>query len=429
MVGFLGALALVAGAASVVVPRAERAALPGASVLEGRRAAVLVGRKNTSFRAYAAHGGKVEPIPFQVDERDPRDRWIAERGPHPNLDDAVGVFDDNDGIVFMNSDLGDRALPRALPKGASRWAEVRIGTSERPLGWIYVGTFAEPPPPSGTDLVRYDAARNRAYGQSYAIGIDAPLPTHVGFVDRLGELGENHLGALRVRGEARILGNLIRLKRTEEDIQATIYSHKDGPVRAIRRGQYWIRLPLGFRARGKVDLLFYRDFVAGEAIAKIRIPPRLVPADGDLTAYFDFIGLDGARLLAGGDGPAPIVDGKMSRGEVAARGDSRTSATLLLPDGRAFLLAIRREGALAKLDQSLFYEDRARDGKAPGGRPSFGFQLSGVGRLETGEHKITVTGMILPNGDPEVIRLATRMLLEPPSVAASELAVGTVESR
>ena len=59
----------------------------------------------------------------------------------------------------------------------------------------------------------------------------------------------------------------------------------------IRRGRYWVPLPLGFRTSGRVDLIFYRDFIEGISFLKVKLSLRLVLADGELQAYFDFLDL------------------------------------------------------------------------------------------------------------------------------------------
>ncbi|MGH7803202.1 MAG: hypothetical protein ACREQJ_02560, partial [Candidatus Binatia bacterium] len=274
-------------------PRAAAAELLGATEIDGKLAPALRRVKTASIRVYAFSGSTARPIPFQVDERDHRNRWVIDHGPKPNRDDSPGVFDENDAVVFSNRDLGAIGEQSALPAGAERWLEVRLGGAEKPLGFAYVGVFATPPalaPDPGQ--VRYDWGRDRVFARRYALGFDGPLPNHIAFVDRVGDWGENRLSAVRARGEARLFGGLITIARDESAIEVEREGYRAGPVRAIRRGNYWIRLPLGFKARGRVDLIFYADFVAVRAVAKIKIPPSLVPGDGEMTAAFDFRSLD-----------------------------------------------------------------------------------------------------------------------------------------
>ena len=390
---------------------AARAALLGATEIDGKQAPTLRNVRTSAIRVYAFTGTSAKPIPFQVDERDHRQRWVIDRGPEPNRDDSPGVFDENDAVVFLNRDLGTNAPASALPAGAERWLEVRIGDAVKPLGFAYVGVFAKQAPAIGPDpgYVRYDWGLDRVFGQRYAVGFDGPLPNHIAFVDRLGDWGENRLEAVRARGEARLFGGLITIQRDESAIEVEREGYRAGPVRAIRRGNYWIRLPLGFRARGRVDLLFYPDFVAVRAVAKIKIPPSLVPGDGEMTAAFDFHSLDGSRLVLDGVTADGTVDGVMSESEKKLRNREGKWTGMLFPNGEAFMLAVDLEGALRRLEQRLVYDD----GEARR-RPRVGFSLSKVSRLETGEHPLNVVVVLLD--DAKRAAEAAAAVLSPPAV-------------
>ncbi len=60
--------------------------------------------------------GRFEPIPFQIDERDQRNRWALDQGPQPKLDDSPGVFDENDVLVADASRPRPRGSLAQLPK-------------------------------------------------------------------------------------------------------------------------------------------------------------------------------------------------------------------------------------------------------------------------------------------------------------------------
>src|SRR5262249_1102394 len=151
----------------------------------------------------------------------------------------------------------------------------------------------------------------RVYGERYALEFQAPLPTHVAFVDRLGEFGTNVVAGVHSVGDVRFLGGLIQLHRTDADIQMERLGYRRGPVRVIRPGRHWVPLALGFRTSGRVDLLFHRDFIEGTTLLKVKIAPSLVVADGKVEAYFDFLDLTGARVLVDDEQSEP-VDGRMT---------------------------------------------------------------------------------------------------------------------
>ncbi len=393
---------------------------PLATDVSGSLADALLKRPVGSVRVYAFRGKSASAIPFQVDERDRKDRFVTDHGPSPARDDSPGVFDANDVDVFMNRDLGGRRTKAALPAGAHAWVEVRVGAEASPLGWAYVGTFDDPPPvgPKVADYGRYEPKADEIFAERYAIRFGAPLPTFLSFVKGQGRTGDNVLNGVRALGEARILANLFRIVRTDKDLEAEVQGWRDGPVRVIRSSKYWIRLPLGFKARGKVDVLLYRDFVEGRAKVNIRIPPRLVPADGVLTVNFDFRGLEGSRVQAiGGVLEGQTVDGRMTDLEREfGKRSTRWSALHLPQGGQAFLLATRLGGSLQRLEQKVYFDDSAETTA----RPAFGFRFSGINRLDTGDQDLAVAAVLLDGATPADVSQAANLYLNTPEIAVTE---------
>jgi hypothetical protein len=413
----------VACHAAAAEPKAAKSgsgsARVGVSEVVGANAKPLLGRATSSIRVYAFHDGVPSIIPFQVDERDQRDHWADDAGPQPVRDDKPGVFDENDVVVFMNRDLGAKGDASKLPPGAAAWLETRVGPKEAPFGYAYVGTFDSPPtlPSDLHDYARYDPRADAVFAERYAVRFGGPLPTELEIPSGPGQMTPNVLRAVHAHGEARILAGLFHIERTEKDLLHSLQGYRDGPVRVIRSAKYWIRLPLGFKARGKVELLFYRDFVEGRARINVKIPPRLVPADGSMTAYFDFRDFTGGHVIApSGVLPEPI-DGHMT--EAKRRFTEQQPirwAALLLPNGETFLLAVRLGGSLQRLDQKLYLDDSSDPAR---GKPSFGFTLGGVNRLDTGEHELSVNAMILDGTAQPDVTAAAAVLLQTPEVSVT----------
>jgi len=396
---------------------------PGISLLEGKSAALFLQHPLAAFRVYAFHAGAAALIPFQLDERDRRDRWVLDQGSHPNTDDVPGIFDDNDALVLMNRDLGERGDLSRLPSGATLWGEVRVGPVQEPLGFAYVGIFAQSSQPlASTNMpAHYEEATDRVYAERYTLEFQAPLPKHIAFVEKQGEFGVNTVAGVRAEGEVRLFGGLITLHKTDADIQAELLGYKNGPVRTIRRARYWIPLPLGFRTTGRVDLLFYRNFVEGSALLKINIPPSLVLARGELQTYFDFLRQDGARVLLEGESPSEPIDGHMTAKKQALVGRPARWAALLLPEGKTVVFIVRLTGALQRMEQQFYFDEVAAPSVPGSGRPLFGFQFSRVDRLETGTHRLAVFAYVLDSVNPEDIHTVVNLFLSAPEVEVSLL--------
>ena len=390
----------------------------GLSEIVGTMLKPLLKHPTSSLRVYAFQKGVAVAIPFQIDERDTRDHWANDEGDQPVRDDSPGQLDENDVVAFMNRDLGAKGDSKKLPTGAATWFEVRVGPHDAPLGYVYVGAFDSPPPLADKEAgARYDIARDEVFAERYYVHFGGPLPDRLDLVHRRGERGTNVLNGVRARGKATILG-VFHIERGDKDLRYTLQGGRNGPLRAIRSAKYWIPLPLGFKARGRAELIFYADSVEARAHVNVKIPPRLLPADGEILAYFDFHDLRGARVLTPDGVLDEIIDGKMSEKKIALATKRMRWAALLLPDGRAFLLAVRLGGSLQRLDQQLYFDDSDDPTR---GKPSFGFRLTGVNRLDTGEQEMSVSAMILDTVSPTEITAAANALLATPEVSATEL--------
>jgi hypothetical protein len=97
--------------------------LPGIISIEGQQAPWLLRQSIALIRVYAYRENRFELIPFQIDERDQRNRWALDQGPQPKLDDSPGVFDENDVLVLMHCDLGQRGPLTQLPKEGASWVD------------------------------------------------------------------------------------------------------------------------------------------------------------------------------------------------------------------------------------------------------------------------------------------------------------------
>ena len=393
---------------------------PAATVVEGRTVPSLHGRAIAHLRVFAFVGKTFAPIPFQVDERDHRDRWILASGAQPKTDETLGLFDANDVLVFMNRDLGERGTPARVSSEAALWIEVQVGDDTQLIGFAYVGVLLTSPELSVPHVyVRSDAEKDHVYAERYALAFGAPLPTHLAFVEKLGDFGTNAIAGVHAVGEVRLLGGLLALHRSEQDMRMEGVTYRAGPVRVIRRARYWIPLPLGFRAQGRLDLLFYRDFVEGTTTVRVKIPPSLVLGNGELKAYFDFLHLPHARLMLEGEHQGNLINGYQTNHEQRPGEKPTRWAALLFPDGKVVLLVVRLEGALQQLEQHLYF-DNSPDGRGNGeAQTRFGFLFSRLNRLTTGTHRLSVFAMVLESTNPEDIRRAVNVFLTPPAVSVS----------
>ena len=378
-------------------------ARPGAIVLEGHSLPFLYRQSLSHIQVFAFHSAALTPIPFQIDERDRRGRWVIKAGPRPSRDDQPGRFDPNDAIIFLRRDMGRRAPAAALPAGG--WHEVHLGSHQPPLGFVYIRVGTQASQPAQPFSVRYDPQQDHVYAERYSLAFDTPLPSHLAFVESPGDLGRNLISGVAVAAEVSFLGGLLNIRRTDKDLHARLYGYTQGPVRLIRRARYWFPLPFGLRARGRIDLIFYPDFVEGTALVKLKIPPRFVLADGEVSTYFNFLDFGQAQLLQA-DRP-PVGEEQSPRW-----------AALQLPTGQTLLLVMRLEGGLQKLTQRTYFSNA---GPPHSGQPSFGFHFSNIARLDAGTYRLSAFGVLLETTDPQVIRSTAAFFLSPPRVSVTPM--------
>jgi hypothetical protein len=270
----------------------------------------------------------------------------------------------------------------------------------------------------------YNSHADKVDTERYSLAFSGtPLPSFLAFVDRIGDTGTNLINGIRVIGEVRFLKGLLTLRRTDQQIRSEVLAYRHGPIRTIRRARYWIPLPLGFRTSGRIDVMFYRDVVEGTTVVRLKVPPRLILADGEVQAYFRFLDLSGARLIIEGQENVGVVNGHMDDAERTLHQRPVRWAALKLQNGRTLLLIARLEGVLQRLEQRLYYDDAAASGTQNSGTPAFGFEFSGVNELETGTHQLSVFAILLDSTKAEDIRRTVERFLLPPLISITPLPV------
>ena len=206
------------------------------------------------YRLYSAQQGHLSPIPFQFDERDSAGEIVF------SDTDAKDEFqlDENDELVFMAKDTGDRIAPELLPATSDAAVEIEVAdpvNGER--GWAYLVHYsAHVPPTSPVSYARFDPATNQARTSFYTIDYypGRNFFTGLRIAPAAGGTDENMLERmkLRVHPTFSLLLSTWSPLFTEEDFSVRIDGVKNGPVRAIRRvrqslnlGRYFPDMPGG----------------------------------------------------------------------------------------------------------------------------------------------------------------------------------------
>jgi len=189
------------------------------------------------YRLYAVRRGRLEPIPFQFDARDAHGELVlSEDG-----SDTDFTFDDDDELVFMAKDTGDRASEDLLPGGDAVALELAVGDpAHGGTGWAYLIRFADDPPArSPVRYATFDTARQQARGVTYEVSYSHDRSNFLGRVRVVAPDGtaETLIERLRMRISPTfaLLWTTVQPTLTEESFSVVPDGVKNGPVRAIRR--------------------------------------------------------------------------------------------------------------------------------------------------------------------------------------------------
>ena len=302
-------------------------------VLKGEEVPDFAGVTERDIRVYAARGGKLQPIPCQMDERNQWGEFVVTKGKRVVADEDGGGLDENDEIVFLTRDLGERADKAQVPGGPRKVYEVEVTdplTSAR--SYAYVATYAgNAPAPSTADYVQYiEQGEGLARGINYELGflkVTSGMDfNHVAILEAAGGDGKNHMDKLKVRVMQNLrrgftVGIPTRLDRTEKNFLVKVYGYKDGPVRVVRVMKVNLQLIWKLPAPGAtVNMVFYPEWMESPVPMNLPFKPTWAfsKIEVDISNDFAFKPTDGVKFYTSNNpGVWSVVDGKMTPEETA----------------------------------------------------------------------------------------------------------------
>lgn len=378
-------------------------------IIKGAKLKPLVGARIDRFEVLAFHGGGAKPIPFQVDEVLPDGRYALPSGPEPLSDDSPGILDDDDELVMMISDMGERATTASgVPPGA---VEIEMTDPlSRERRYAYLAAVASPQL-SPIDYIEYDSPRHLVESEHYRLGFTRELPTDYALQNRKHEGRPNLIDRFKVRASVKILAGLFRLRVNEDDIHNTVVAYRDGPVRVIRRVSHSVALVLGIRSPEVVSVdFFYRDFIENPFHVKFPWVPRLLFGDIRVRIYLDFIDLRGFTVVWSGMKGDGVRIGDPLSEKAVIKDPPPVEWIGFRGEGRVIVNTLTPNPDLALIDRRLYYSNDASSSSPPenypGEHPGVGYAMTGWERLSGGRHVFDSMLLSAPSGfDPaDVLR-------------------------
>lgn len=216
------------------------------AVVTGGSVPALLGTPVQQISLLNYSQGRLSPLSFQIDQKDPQGRYLVEETPPGGPQSLSAALDENDELVFRVMDSGNR-----LP-GASEFVrlyslvEIQVtDLSSGISGWIYASISSQNKPVSSDNVIRYLPDTDSVRSGLYHIGFSEQLPF---LVDTFHwKLDGNHAWSpdisdtMKIRHRGTFLG-FIPFQRTQNDYSSRLVSVKEGPLRIIRRTSNRIRM-------------------------------------------------------------------------------------------------------------------------------------------------------------------------------------------
>ncbi|MCA9771051.1 MAG: hypothetical protein KC466_01505 [Myxococcales bacterium] len=387
----------------------------GLAQFEGVSIPAILGQPIDAISVLAFRDGKLDPIPFQIDERDAEGQWILPNGPEANESDDGRRLDANDVVVFEARAPGDRivgAVADYLDVKPLAAQEVELylpkdGTS----AWVYVAAFEGAAPKSPVDYVSYDPVTQTVVGREYQLRFDPKIPPSWEMLKFRTEDGkgwtDNLIDRVKIRIGASLFWGLADAERTEEDVNLKVLAYKDGAVRVIRRQATSLDVALGLKSPETIaNLVFMPDGLDIPIEVRLAFDPGGFFRNISWYQGTDFRDLRSAEVIVP-IAPTPLkIDGRMD--EVERSVSDRDCPWVVLRRGSQALVFWMTIGGKTPLKTRFQWIDDA-DGDRPkeyvrGQLPRVGYSIVGWEEVKAGTYFITMRTRNIPNYTPGMER-------------------------
>lgn len=211
-------------------------------VVSTRELAAIGSRETASLRLYRFEGDRPVPIPVQFDPRD-RAGDVVVSAPREF------AFDDDDEMVFMADDAGDRRPVGPPPAGWEQALEIELRDPRSPgaRAWAYLARVPRTAPaPVFEPYVSFDVSAQQARSAYYQVEYAPARNYFTGVRVRRWLDGQVARLARRTRMRGSPTFTLpfreLTLDFTEQNAIVELDGVRTGPVRAVRRARLWVEL-------------------------------------------------------------------------------------------------------------------------------------------------------------------------------------------
>ena len=236
-------------------------------IISGRDIPRMIATEIDGLRMFSYRAGAYVPIPFQIDQRNSKGDWVwdvaLEQEKTFDDEDTIGekIFDENDLLVFLSKDTGDKGVSSRKYLNAVLVMEIEVlEPVTNSSGWVYLAFYeSDIPKVSQERYMNYIPDEQRIISPVYELVYSKD---HIGVLKDMKLNGQLIMDRIKFRINAKFkLGFLkIPLNFNEEDPTGYIDGSITGPVRILQRAVVSMRLPLGIKISDiNCDHLYYPE--------------------------------------------------------------------------------------------------------------------------------------------------------------------------
>lgn len=228
-------------------------------IVEGEQIKQLSGKKIEHIRAYAFKNGKPILIPFQIDQKDSEGNWVWEKVLNANQHEmknydnedlnSENIFDDNDQIVFMAIDAGEKVDKPSEKITFSEILELKIAVGKSiHSGWIYVTYHSfSVPSKSSIRYMEYQADNKVVKSPVYSLTYSKK---HIAVMEEMTVAGQPVINQTIINGKVDVNFILFNssIEFNEKEINGYSVGYINGPIRTIIQFKTFVNLGAGIQS-------------------------------------------------------------------------------------------------------------------------------------------------------------------------------------
>jgi len=300
--------------------------------ISGEMISPLLGKPLENMAVYAFKEGRLQQIPYQLDERTEKNTFILAEGPRGKINGANSILDARDLLTFMSSDCGPKVKSRQLPTGCIRAVEIEIrDKAAGTKSWAYLLYFNNTIPTVMTESKVSFPKGGKAYktaGKSWMLeGMmttvrgkehQSVLNQKFRIFKSAGGNGINFLDRMKARAKVELLFGTMKFGFDESSVIGGMESYKVGKVRNL--GVTWLQMVYssGLRApKFRLDILTYDYIILIPVYVNVFFNPGYI-----VTNFQNYYGYDlnesarGMKFYNSNNLQGFEIDGKMSDAEL-----------------------------------------------------------------------------------------------------------------